>query len=279
MNPCVVLACFLPSPDKAYVVAEIFDAVASSLDSPTVYVGIQHGSHADAEQIIRSAASGCVTHMERVSEGMHVDSDAAAFVEGLRLLRDSGEEHSSCYFIHTKGITSHNDDLRRQLLGDLLNVERTTQALSPRGVGSYGPHLTITRSKEDRSLMEHWIDRFGPASWTPCLPYFYAHTIWVSKGHCVQHFLDVVDPTFFTTPVPEFSDRYFAERDLPHLVDMLSGLRPSFGRLVGNHSTQYQRTRKREFLRELFVWRARKVARRARRLSPASQRWRLLRPR
>ena len=268
-KPCVLLACFLPSREKAYVIEEIFNDLTRALGRVTVFVGIQYGSHPDAEDIIASAASGWTVQMARVGETSHIDSDAAAYVEALRLLRASRTTHSLCYFIHSKGITSDNDEHRHLLLADLLDHGRTTHALSPRGVGSYGPHLTITRSRQDVELMEAWIHRFVPSAPLPALPYFYAHTIWVAKGECVRQFLDVVDPTFFTTPVPEFSDRYFAERDLPHIVDMLAGKRPSYGRLVGNHSTSYQRTRKREFAAKLVWWQVRATPARVRRLARA----------
>lgn len=252
-GPALLLACYLPSLEKAYVVEEIFSTLEAAIGPATAYVGIQHGSHEAAEQVVRTAAAAWMLHVSRVPERLHIDSDAAAYVESLRLLRKSGHNHTLCYFVHTKGITSGDDDLRRTLLADLTGP-RAGAALHGRGVGSYGPHLTISRSTEDAALMRRWLDRFVPGRAFPTFPYFYAHTIWVARGHCVIELLDHVDRDFFTTPVSEYSDRYFAERDLPHLVDMLTGLRPSYGRLVGNHSTEYHRTRRREYVRALGRW-------------------------
>ncbi|GAA5108160.1 hypothetical protein GCM10023339_06870 [Alloalcanivorax gelatiniphagus] len=260
-GPCVLLACYLPSPDKSYVVEEIFNDLAAAIGSAVAYVGIQHGSDASAEEVLRRAAAGWTLHMSRIPERLHVDSDAAAYVESLRLLRESGRRHTLCYFVHTKGVTSGDDDLRRSLLADLTGAAATS-ALARKGVGSYGPHLTVSRSRDDVALMRRWLELFVDGPLLPALPYFYAHTIWVADGACVAGLLRTVGDAFFITPIQEYSDRYFAERDLPHLVDALAGKRPSYGRLVGNHSTDYHRTRTREYLAALASWYARSAPRR-----------------
>lgn len=253
-HPGIVLACFLPSLEKTYVIEEMFAAMRSSLVSATVYVGIQHGSHPDTEHILARLAGDWPLRRSRVTEAMHVDSDAAAYVEGLRLLRDSGNRHPTCYFLHTKAITSDNDALRRLLLESLLDTEASSEALARRGVGSFGPHLTISKDRSDVEAMSRWLRMFVRGPVFPVLPYFYVHTVWVAKGECLDTFFARVHESFFSTPISTFSDRYFAESDLPHLVDAVAGLRPSFARLVGNHSTGYRRTRLREFVAHLALW-------------------------
>lgn len=262
---CVVFACYLPSPEKRYVVQEIAEIVLDRLGAgATVYCGIQHGSVPETDQWLVEAAPDLDWRFARVMPELHIDSDAAAFVAALGLLRDAGTVHDRCYFIHTKGVTSEADEFRRELLDELFDAPVVSRALG-RGVGSYGPRLTISRSEEDRRLMVSWLDRFAPGRRLPAMPYFYAFTMWVARGRSVAEFLRAVDDSWFTTPISEYSDRWFAERDLPHLVDAIAGQRPSFGRLVGSHSTGFVRPRQREFYRELLRWQLRVVPARARR--------------
>lgn len=263
MSACVVFACYMPDESKAYVLEEIVEAVRRHLgDDVAVYCGVQHGSDPTTEERLAKLAPQADWHFERVRPEVAIDSDAGAFVAGLKLLHEANTTHSLCYFIHTKAITSGADDLRRELLGELLTSDRVLR----RGVGSYGPRATITRSEDERAGMRSWLDRFAPGRALPVMPYFYTHTMWVARGRAVKDFLDHVDSAWFTTPVADYSDRYFAERDLPHFVDGFAGLRPSFGRLVGSHTTGWARPRQREWYRELLRWQARVVPARGRRL-------------
>lgn len=255
----MVFACFLPDESRQYIGDEIAQTILGALgDGTPVYCGVQHGSDPATEEWLREAAPGLQWRFARVTAELHIDSDASAFVAALGLLRDSGTTPDRCYFVHTKGATSGEDDLRRELLADLFGAD-AARCLSRPGVGSYGPRLTISRSEEDRRLMVSWLDRFAPGH-LPAMPYFYAYTMWVARGRPVMRFLKSVDESWFTTPVLHYSDRWFAERDLPHLVDAVTLRRPSFGRLVGSHSTGWARPRQREFYRELARWVARAAA-------------------
>lgn len=252
-RPCVVLACFLPDESKVYVLKEIVNTIQQHLgNGVTVYCGVQHGSAPMTEETLKRLAPGAVWHFSRVHPELAINSDAAAYVAALGLMRQARQHHPCCYFIHTKAITSGNDDFRRELLAELF-MPAATKALGRWGVGSFGPRLTIVRTEEDRYAMGAWLDRFVGRR-RAVLPYFYAHTMWVARGSAVTRFLESVDPAWFTTPISTYSDRYFAERELPHLVDGVSGLRPSFGRLVGNVTTDYHRTRRREYYAELAKW-------------------------
>lgn len=271
-RPSVVFACFLPDASKRYVTDEIVQTVLDALGVGTaVYCGVQHGSDPATEEWLREAGPDLRWHFARVTSEMYIDSDAAAFIAGLALLRSASRTHSLCYFVHTKAITSGDDAFRRELLTELFAPE-AAQALTRPGVGSFGPRLSIVRTEEDRYAMGTWLDRFVSRR-RAVLPYFYAHTLWVARGSAVNRFLEEIDPAWFTTPIASYSDRYFAERDLPHLVDGISGLRPSFNRLTGNVTTAYHRTRRREYYAALAKWwPASRMARPARRLRPGMAR-------
>lgn len=251
--PCVVFACFLPHESKLNVLEEIVGTVQQYLgDSFTVYCGVQHGSVPMTEEMLEEMAPYADWRFARVRPELAINSDAAAYVAALGLMRESGQSHSHCYFVHTKAITSGNDEFRRELMGELFSPS-AAESLKRTGVGSFGPRLSIVRTEEDHYAMGAWLDQFVGRRRT-VLPYFYAHTLWVARGSAVKQFLEAVDPAWFTTPISAYSDRYFAERELPHLVDGISGLRPSFGRLVGNVTTGYHRTRRREYYAELAKW-------------------------
>ena len=252
-RPCVVFACFLPDESKMYVLEEIVDTIQRHLgEDVTVYCGVQHGSDSMTEERLETMAPRADWHFSRVRPDLAINSDAAAYVAALELMHQVGQSHSLCYFLHTKAVTSGNDVFRRELLAELF-APAAIKALARRGVGSFGPRLTIVRTAEDRYAMGAWLDRFIDRR-RAVLPYFYAHTIWVARGSAVNRFLHAVDSAWFTTPIESYSDRYFAERELPHLVDGVSGLRPSFSRLVGNVTTDYHRTRRRDYYLELAKW-------------------------
>ena len=240
MNDCILLALYLPDLKKKYVIQEIFDYIKTKNKYAHVFIGIQSYSHEDTEEIIRKIKGKLTIKTKRVKDNMAINSDASSFLAALELYKSSSMDYDKVFFVHSKGITSNNDQLRKVLYDEIFDMDTIDKHFSNDIlVGSYGPIISITDVQEDIDKMSSF-RHFAPNVLThKVMEYYYLNTFYIIKNHIVKSFIENCSEDFFTTPIEEYSDRYFIERDFEHIVDM-QGYLPSYKILNGNYSTNYQ---------------------------------------
>lgn len=241
MNNAIFFACYLPSRDKIYVLEEIFEYFYKDQNAD-VYIGIQYGSISETESIIKKLFKNKnKLYIGTVTKKMMIDSDASSFLKTLELYKKQSNKkaYKYCYFLHSKSITSGNDELRTALLKELF-LYNFSEIIDQDFIGSYGPILTVTDVEKDIELMK-CMKKFisdDNASYD-VMEYYYLNTFYVVKGHIIKTFIDTVKNNFFDTHIKFYSDRYFFERDFYHICDMY-GYLPSYKYLGGNYSTNYK---------------------------------------
>lgn len=253
---CILYALYLPSFNKAYVIEEIFAYLAERQADATIFVGIQGNSISETEDLLDKMKGSLKLVVSRVPPSLTIDSDASGFIEALKLYSQSPMDFDRCYFIHTKGITSNNDALRKTMFDELFDEATIQERFSNPQVGSYGPYITLTNVNADLEKMACLRKFNSKAFQYPVLGYYYINTLYVIKNELVKRFMSDVSPEFFTTHVDLISDRWMFERDFMHLVDM-QGHQPSFKRFHGNYSTNYRMPTMIEYEQKLSDWKRR----------------------
>lgn len=253
----VLFACYLPEQQLAWIVEELMaDIVAWLTEGSSVLVGIQHDSVADTESIVKAhSLPGIDIRTVRVPERLVLDSDASSFLAAMSLLPGLSRVPAICWFVHTKGVTSGAHQERRDLAKGLF-TPRARRLLGLPFVRSFGPQLTISYDP-DLSSLTSW-RRFMPGQdLLRPMPYFYTGTFFALRGRDVLRFVNRgAGNGLFETPISDYSDRYFAERDLVHITDALRITIPAYGQLEGNVTTGYRRVRRREYATSLirYLW-------------------------
>ena len=255
MEHCIIFALYLPSIDKVHVIEEIFSYIRDKKKDAKIFIGIQGNSIPETEEILRNSDFNTVLDYEfsRVPSHLTIDSDASAFIEALRLYSKSSMDFYRCYFIHTKGITSGNDPLRKAMFDEIFDDATIYDRFVDDKVGSYGPYITFIDVPGDIAKMSCFA-KFNEKAFThPAMEYYYINTMYVIKGHLLRWFIKDVSPDFFNTHVDQISDRWMFERDFMHVADMM-GYRPSFKHFHGNYSTNYKAPNMAKYEEKLNKW-------------------------
>lgn len=158
-----------------------------------------------------------VTPNERV-----VPSDASAFQTALELLKNSGNEYETIYFLHTKGISYQNDaawmsSYESYYLGFFRQLQEIEKVLKSNelvgGVSYVGRKEPMNGSGYSAALDKYYdFETNMPVANIMSLITFYA-----IRGKVVHKFLKDVKPEFFTDKL----DKYFFETSFPLIVDKL----------------------------------------------------------
>jgi len=251
---CILFALYLPNIKKKYAVVEIFEYFKTQQRNAQIFIGIQNNSIPETEEILRKLKGPLKIQVQRVSENMNIDSDASAFISALELYSKTGMNFEKCYFVHSKGITSNNDNLRKFMYNEIFDDKSINNFFKEEAIGSYGPFITFTDVEEDIQKMSSFL-KFYPTfiETFPVMEYYYINTFYVIKNKYLKKFVESVDPVFFQTPIQTYSDRYFFERDFPHIVDTFGG-QPSFKMYHGNYSTNYQTPTDKNYTAKLLKW-------------------------
>lgn len=190
-----------------------------------VYIGIQYNSIPETEIIIEELKEHLVVKYERVTRQMLIDSDASSFLFSLLAYKkDNFPEYNFCYFIHTKGITSDQNESRNFMMNELFNIQNE-KIFDMQNVGSYGPVMSIFLYDiipEYQYKKIECMRKFSTVE-MPCepLPYFYTYTFFMIRGHILKKYMMHSKDELFTTYIGNYSDRWMFERDFFHFVDMM----------------------------------------------------------
>jgi hypothetical protein len=191
--------------------------------------------------------------MRRVPEHLMINSDACSFITALQMYAESDMDFGWVYFLHTKGITTDVDPLRKNLLEHLFDTKMIQSMFDNHMIGSYAPYITITDVQEDIDKMS-CLTRFNPDVFDySVIEYYYVHTYFVIHGKVLADFIETVSTDFFDTNILTYSDRYMIERDFPHIVDMM-GYLPSAKFYHGNYSTGFKPPTDDKYQEKLLKW-------------------------
>lgn len=250
---CIIFSLYLPSIDKKYVVDEIFNHIRATVPESKIFIGIQYNSIPETESIISKLIPIFNIEYKRAKTELAINSDASGYITALELYSKSDMKFDFVYFIHTKGITSNNDNLRRDLLSIIFDNKTTTKYLKSPEIGSFSPYITITDWDYNIKLLSS-MTKFAPdlLLYTP-LEYYYLHTFYIIKNHILRSFIIAARPLLFNTTIQSYSDRWFMERDFPHIVD-LQGYLPSACFMSGNFSTKYKTPTKNDLFEKFNKW-------------------------
>lgn len=233
---------------------EIFSYFIQSQKNLDIFIGIQHNSIPETEDILKSFNKN--VKIKRVSKEICIDSDASGFITALELYKDSEKDYEKCYFVHTKGITSGNDSLRKLMFNSLFSTQYydlIQKNLEPENVGSYSLYLTTIDVPGDIKKLSCLLQFNKDFTHNVPIEYYYINTFFVIKNHILKRFIENVDDKWFETNIGEYSDRWLFERDFCHIVDMY-GYLPSFRFLHGNYSTGYKTPTINDFDEKVKKW-------------------------
>ncbi len=251
---CLIYAVFLPNLNKKYVLEEIFSYIRAKKKDAKIFIGVQYNSIPETEAVLAEIKGDLSIEMERVPAHLVIDSDASSFIAALKAYSRSDMNFDKCYFIHSKGITSNNDGLRKMMYDEIFDDDTIDKHFADPEVGSYGPYLTLTDVKVDIGKMSSFAKFNSAVLNKKVMEYYYINTFFVIKNHILKRFIETVSSEFFNTNLNTISDRWFFERDFSHVADM-QGYKPSFKHFHGNYSTHYKMPTMPQYEAKLNKWR------------------------
>ena len=207
----VVFAGYFPTPFSLAVGEEFIAYFRQHYADCHFYVGLNPAA-CNQDFLRLLATSGLQYEVRIVPESLVVDSDASAYQAALLLLRDGErQDFDVLYFFHSNGATNPTSkQLREFFLPRFADRARIEAAFSHETVGSYSLFLGKSKNPFIDQLGEHYVfDR--PYFYT----YLYFHTIYALRARPVLDFVHGCQRSFFDVKLVE---RYFFERDFPHVV-------------------------------------------------------------
>lgn len=211
----IVFACWFPNLQRSPYYINDMQKNFKDID---IYFGVNpSGTNYHKTLNLIGYDNVAVTPPERVAP-----SDASAFQTALELLKKSGNEYETIYFIHTKGM-SYTDDSAwmtsydSYYLGFFRQLKEIEKVLSSNelvgGVSYVGRKEPMDKSGYSTALDKYYdFEANMPVANIMSLITFYA-----IRGNIVKKFLDGVKPDFFTDTL----DKYFFETSFPLIVDKL----------------------------------------------------------
>jgi hypothetical protein len=201
-----------------------------------------------------------------------VPSDTSAHQTNLYKIKKSEQQYQNIWFLHTKAVTSKVHSFRYMFYHELLYCkgEVLRHLYSYPHFGSYGPRLAqLSSTRDDASQLAKFPSpvAYTLDQYTDSLPYeplefFYAHNMYVVKGHIVHKFLDMVNTNFWNAPLATANepsgDPYFIERDFPRMIDrqgyIMTYHRPYTQIWDNRWARTSEKTAEREHRYELSKW-------------------------
>lgn len=117
MKSCVVFAVSIFDQSKIHVLQEYLDVFKTHYSDCHFYIGINHGSINEIEEIIKSY--GLFATTIRIPDYLYCESDASAYQGALKILKKSGLRYDTYWFAHTKGGVNYRPKERNLYLTEL----------------------------------------------------------------------------------------------------------------------------------------------------------------
>jgi len=226
----IVLASYIPSPDKLLVGSEIIDHIAKNFISYDLFVGC-NPSTPEWYYLLEKYSKNISLKWAITPTDNVIDSDASAYQTALKLLKDRSKqiEYDYVWFIHTKGSTSNQHEFRKELCHHFLEKPYDTirKFDLDSNIGLIGnwlrfQHEITGHSSSCISLVNKTINQILPTRSSYDFFGIYPLYSWyIFKGEIIKSFIDDAQDNFFTENLlSEYdADRYFFERDFPSIVN------------------------------------------------------------
>lgn len=190
-----------------------------------IYMGINHGSSPAWMERVRQ--SGLKIAYGLVPKARHINSDAAGFIEALRLLKQSAEHYDTIWFAHTKGASYNNFNRSRSTRNYYeqhfwSQQERMEQVLlSEPATGLVASKIMINRAQLHNDHSDR-LAEFYPFPFRS-IGYFVVETFYVMRGSVVHEFLDRCPASFFNQNLVDDLgfDRWFFEAVFVSICDRM----------------------------------------------------------
>ena len=219
LKSCIVFAVSIFDRSKLYVLHEYLDTFKHTYPDCDIYIGINHGSVEDIEEIIDSYKLN--TFVVRNTESLYNTSDTSAYQVALKYLRDSGNRYDLYWFAHTKGGVNGRDVERSLYLQHLFNDRNNIETMfaSHKFLGSYALRGVSTSAAGDL-----WPTYNGDYIIPICdnaitskllcthINWSYIETMYVINRQSIDTFFDITPDEFFNTMIP---NRYYFEVIFP----------------------------------------------------------------
>lgn len=225
MKSCVIFAVSVFDHSKLHVLHEYLNTFKSHYQDCDFYIGINHGSISEIEQVIDSY--GLSSKKTRVPYDLYCGSDASAYQAALKLLKQSNLKYDIYWFAHTKGAVNHRPGERSLYLDNLfrnrLDIEKLFQ--DHEYIGSYALRGVSTSAAGDNwaTFNRDHIIEICSNKITNELPYThvnwsYIETMYAINKNCVETFLSLTKEDFYSVKIEE---RCYFEVIFPWMVTRL----------------------------------------------------------
>ena len=216
---CIIFACTILSKDRLFVLREFLDSLNNHFSDADIYIGLNIGTIPEAFELIQSSKLN-IKSIKYSTEELYSQSDASAYQAALLGLKESNNQYSMYWFIHTKGgVNSHSDYLRKWYIDNFISDRQNVELyLNQTNAGSYGKlGLNYQYGKKynetdtEIPLFENVITKDLPY---PHATFFYIHTIYVVNEAPMHKFMELITDTWFNSKL----DRYYFEGIFPFIV-------------------------------------------------------------
>lgn len=230
----IIFSAYIPNESKLYVLDEFLQLANKYHAAEPIYIGFQVGSDYDAS-LKHIAKYNLNIKTGLAKQELYVNSDATGYQKAIELYaNDKRVDNSFIYFGHTKSVTTNNHTYRylfyKEIFANRPVIE--SQLGSSKTYGIYGYSISPIVDYTDKPFPCKLKDYSTVLKYQP-MNYLMLHTFYVFKSYILNNFLDTVDNSFFTTNLTQLSDRYFFERDFPHISDM-QGFYPTYNNIAPN---------------------------------------------
>lgn len=217
MKNCIIFASHIPSPDKLYIGKEFLDKFYKLFYDYDIYVGVNNSCN-EWVNLLDEYSKKLNLKYDITPENLLVDSDCSAFQTALRLLKKNNKKYKFCWFGHTKGATSGDDDFRKEVF-DLFwdNREKIESKMLKETASLYSPYVTLNPPGYGENLLSPLLTHTRKVNQLTSL-----YTFWVHFGEVIEYFLNNHGQNFLTENITHMCgvdgqqyNRYFFESEFP----------------------------------------------------------------
>jgi len=220
MCNAIIFSVYIPSHDKVYILTELLEAFKNNFINTDIFIGINRPYCTEViEEIIKYKDNFNIIY-EISDDHIVTKCDISGYQTALMLLKNSKKNYDLIWFVHTKGVTSNRHSIRKELINTFfINQCHIIKIFeSNPNIGTYSKYIIKYDGPEYfNDVLSQFYKNFK-------LPYFYtywyAYTFYVMRGSGLHEFINNCEQSFFTSNLikEKKCDRYFFERDFPHII-------------------------------------------------------------
>jgi len=208
----VIFAAWVPDINRIF---PYLVGIAEHFNDCDIYVGLNPSQNDAFDTLVKVGIKNII----RVSDLLVVNSDASAYQAALLLFKTANQKYETVHFLHTKGISHHNQ-LWQSYVNDYFlsycrkKVEIDTILATDQTIGgvSFVGRTDVMDGGYSDDIGKYLDIEQHPVENTMSLLTFYS-----IRGTIVDKFLEHCKSEFYTQKL----DRYFFETSFPLIVDKL----------------------------------------------------------